>query len=87
MALFRLFKVCRRIYHCKVQVKFDIGNHPQNFGRVIALYRLSLCCCVVVGFRSIMFAGLSLEVCRRIYHCKLQVKFDIGNLAVTKNMV
>ena len=21
-------EVCRRIYHCKIQVKFDIGNHP-----------------------------------------------------------
>ena len=27
-----LLKVCRRIYYCKIQVKFDIGYHPQNFG-------------------------------------------------------
>ena len=27
-----LLKVCRRIYHCKIQVKFDISNYPQNFG-------------------------------------------------------
>ena len=57
-------------------VKFDICNHPQNFGRVIALFRLSFCCCI--GFCSITFARISLEVCRRIYHCKIQVKFNIG---------
>ena len=39
-----LLKVCRRIYHCKVQVSFDIGNHPQNFEQVMALFRLSFCC-------------------------------------------
>ena len=29
------------LYHCKIQVKFDIGNHRQNFGRIVALFRLS----------------------------------------------
>ena len=38
-----LLKVCRRIYHSKIQVNIDIGNHPQNFGQVMALLRLSLC--------------------------------------------
>ena len=28
-------------YHCKIQVKFNLGNHPQNFGQVMALFRLS----------------------------------------------
>ena len=26
------FKLCRTLYFCKIQVKFDIGNHPPNFG-------------------------------------------------------
>ena len=26
------FKVYKSLYHCKIQVKFDIGNHPPNFG-------------------------------------------------------
>ena len=51
-------KVCRRIYHCIIQVKIDISNHPQNFGRVMALFRLSFCWCVDIGFRSITFAGM-----------------------------
>ena len=37
-------KFCRTLYHYKIQVKFDIGNHPPNFGWVMALYRLSFCC-------------------------------------------
>ena len=53
-----LFEVCRRIYHCKIQVKFDISNHLQNFGRVMALFRLSFCCCVDIGFHSITLAGM-----------------------------
>ena len=31
----------------KIQVKFNIGNHPQNFGQVMALFRLSF----VVGVK------------------------------------
>ena len=53
-----VLKVCKRIYHCKVQVKYDISNHPQNFGRIMALFRLSLCWCVDTGIRSITFAGM-----------------------------
>ena len=37
---FILLKVCRKIYHCEIQVKFERSNHPQNFCRVIALVRL-----------------------------------------------
>ena len=53
-----LLKVCRRIYHCKIQVKFDISNHPQNFVWVMALFRLSFCCCIDIGFHSITLAGM-----------------------------
>ena len=53
-----LLKVCRRIYHRKIQVKFDINNHPQTFGRVMALFRLKFCWRVDIGFRSITFAGM-----------------------------
>ena len=81
-----LLKVCRRIYHCKIQVKFDISNHLQNFGRVMALLWLSFCWCVVfVGMLILVSinnfcrdALILLKVCR-IYHCKIQVKFDISN--------
>ena len=52
------FKLCRTLYHCKIQVKFDIGNHPPNFGWVMALFRFSFCWCVDFGFRSITFAGM-----------------------------
>ena len=31
-------EVCKTVYHCKIQVKFDIGNRLQNFGRVVALF-------------------------------------------------
>ena len=44
-----LLKVCRRRYHCKIQVKFDINNH---FDQV------SFCWCVDIGFRLITFAGM-----------------------------
>ena len=37
--------------HYKIQVKFDIDNHPPNFGWVMALFRLSF----FVRFRSITF--------------------------------
>ena len=49
-------RVCRTVYHCKIRVKFDIGNHLQNFGRVMALFRFCICCCVDIGFCSITFA-------------------------------
>ena len=38
------FKFCRTLYHYKIQVKFNIGNHPPNFGWVMALFRLCVCC-------------------------------------------
>ena len=53
-----LLKVWRRMHHCKIQVRFDISNQPQNFGCVMALFRLSFCCCVDIGFHSITFAGM-----------------------------
>ena len=53
-----VLKVCRRINHCKIQVKFDISNHLQNFGWVMALFRLSFCWCVDIGFRSLTFAWM-----------------------------
>ena len=34
------FEVCRMVYHYSIEVKFDFGNHPKNFGRLIALYLL-----------------------------------------------
>ena len=52
------FKLCRTLYHCKIQVKFDIGNQSPNFGWVMALFRLSFCCCVDSGFLSITYAGM-----------------------------
>ena len=76
-----LLKVCRRIYQCKIQVKFDISNHPQNFGQVMALFRQFLLVCRYL-FPINNFcrdALIFLKVCRKIYYCKLQVKFDIGN--------
>ena len=48
-----LLKVCRRIYLCKILVKFDIGNYPQNFGQVLALFRQSLLLCKIQGKDSI----------------------------------
>ena len=53
-----LLKVCRRIYHCKIQVKFDISNHLQNFGWVMALFWPSFCWFVDTGFHLLNFAGL-----------------------------
>ena len=52
------FKLCRTFYYCKIQFKFDIGNHLPNFGWVMALFHLSSCWCVDIGFRSITFAGM-----------------------------
>ena len=49
--------VCRLIYHCKIQVKFDINNHLQNFGYgPFSTYFLLVC--VDIDFRSITFAGM-----------------------------
>ena len=49
-----LLKVCR-IYHCKIQVNFDISDHQQNFGRVMALFRQFF---FDIGLHSITFAGM-----------------------------
>ena len=72
------FKLCRTLYDWKVQVKFDIGNHPPNFGWVMALFRLNFCCSFPLNnfWRD---ALISFKLCRTLYHCKIQVKFDIGN--------
>ena len=73
-------KVCRRIYHCKIQVNFDISNHPQNFGRVMALFQHSFCCCVDIGFHSITFAGMHCFFLKFAEgYIIIQVEFDIGN--------
>ena len=40
-----------------ITVKY-IGNHPPNFGWVMAPFRLRFCWCVDIGFRSITFAGM-----------------------------
>ena len=76
-----LLKVCRRICHCKIQVKIDISNYPQKFGWVMALFRHSFCWCWY-WFPLNYFCRdtwILLKVCRWIYHCKIQVKFDISN--------
>ena len=52
------FRCCRNLYYCKIQVKFDIGNHPPNFSWVMALFQLSYCRYVDIGFRSITFAEM-----------------------------
>ena len=48
----------------------------------MALFQLSFCCCVDIGFPLNNFCRdtlISLEICRKIIHCKIQIKFDIGN--------
>ena len=52
------FRLCRTLYHCKIQVRFNIGNHLPKFGWVMTLFWLSFCWCVDIGFRSITFARL-----------------------------
>ena len=53
------FKLCRTLYHYKIQVKFDIGNHLPNLAELRqALFKLSFCWYVDIGFRSITFAGM-----------------------------
>ena len=47
-------EVYRRVYYCKIHVRFNIGNHPENFARVMA----SVCSCVDIGFCSVTFAGM-----------------------------
>ena len=32
------FEVCRIVYRYSKEVKFDLGNQPNNFGRIIALF-------------------------------------------------
>ena len=32
------FEVCRIVYRYSKEVKFDFGNHPINFGRIIVLF-------------------------------------------------
>ena len=63
---------------CKIQVKFDIGSHPPNFGRVMALFRLTFCCSFPLNnfWRDV---AIPLKLCRTLYQRKIQVKFDIGN--------
>ena len=59
------------IYYCKIQVKFDTGNHPQNF---LALFQLSFCCCIDIGFVSITFAlmhGFHWKFAERYIHVSL----------------
>ena len=51
-------KLCRTLYQRKIQVKFDIGNHPPNFGWVMALFRLNFCWYVDTAFHSITFPGM-----------------------------
>ena len=61
---------------------FDIGNRPPNFGRVMALFRLNFCCWLRYWLPFNNFcrnALISLEVCRRIYHCEIHVKLNFGN--------
>ena len=53
-----------------MQVKFAIGNRPPNVCRVMAFFDL---------FFVVVLILISLEVCRRIYHCQIQVQFNIGN--------
>ena len=77
-----IIETLQNLYHCKIQAKFDIGNHPPHFGWAMALFRLSFCWCVDIGFHSINFcrdALILLKVCRRLHHCKIQVKYDISN--------
>ena len=72
------FRLCKTLYHCKIQVKFNIGNHLPNFGWVMALFRLSFCCLFLLNnlWRD---ALISFKLCRPLCHSKIQVKFDIGN--------
>ena len=41
-------EVCRKVYHCKIKVTFDIGNHPQNSGGVLAAFRLKVYCVLIL---------------------------------------
>ena len=72
------FKFCRTLYHYKIQVMFNFGNHPPNFGWVMALFRLSFCCSFPLNnfWRD---ALISFKLCRTLYQHKIQVRFNIGN--------
>ena len=72
------FKLCRTLSQRKMQVKFNIGNHPPNVGWVMALLQLSFCWCVDIGFQSITFAGMHWFYWKFAegYNRKIQVKFD-----------
>ena len=35
-----LLKVCSRIYHCKIQAMFDIGNHPHFWHKLWPFFDL-----------------------------------------------
>ena len=52
------FTPCRTLYHCKIQVMFDIGNHLLSFGWVVDLFWLSFCWCVDISFWPITFARM-----------------------------
>ena len=52
------FKLCRTLYQCKIQLKLNIANQSPNCGWVIALFSLSFCWCVDIGFQLITFAGM-----------------------------
>ena len=71
-------EVCRSSYHSKIQVKFNIGNHSPNFGWIMALFWLSFYCSLPLN-NFWWDALISFKVCRSLYHCKIQVKFNIGS--------
>ena len=33
-----VFKICRNLNHCIMQIKFDIGNHPQNLAELCPIF-------------------------------------------------
>ena len=74
----RLFFIDLPSYHYKIQVKFDVGNHPPNFGWVMAFFRLIFCCSFPLNnfWRG---ALMSFKLFRTLYQLKMQVKFNIGN--------
>ena len=59
------FKFCGTLYYYKVQVRFNIGNHPPNFGWVMALLPLSFCCLFLLSnfWRA---ALISFKLCRTL---------------------
>ena len=76
------FKLCRTLYQHKIQVTFNIGNHPPTIDWVMTLFstKFLLVCWYWLPINNFRRDALILlKVCRRIYHCKTQVKFDISN--------